>query len=167
MLITSTGARLPRVTEYAIYGFFGEYRFLSNFAPAPLVLPEDGILYPTSEHAYMAQKTVSLPLRRELAALSTPQDAREAGLQLSLRLDWAVQRLHAMLAALRAKFGQNPELAERLLATGQHYLEETNNWDDRFWGVVDGEGLNMLGKMLMQVRNDLRESARRLDGVVH
>ena len=61
-----------------------------------------------------------------------------------------------MLRVLRAKFAQNPELAMQLLATGTRYLEETNTWGDTYWGVCEGKGLNMLGKTLMQVRDELR-----------
>lgn len=44
----------------------------------------------------------------------------------------------------------------QLLATGTRYLEETNTWGDTYWGVCEGKGLNMLGKTLMQVRDELR-----------
>lgn len=153
--------RHPTVTAYGIYGFFGKYRFLSNFHPAPLKLEgihADGLTYPTSEHAYMALKTQDMGTRMRIAALRTPRAAREEGQLIELRKDWDVFRPVAMLAALRAKFRQNPELADLLLATGLLYLEETNNWGDRYWGVVDGEGLSMLGKTLMQVRKELQES---------
>lgn len=150
------GTRLPTVTKFGIYGFFGDYRFLSNFEAAPLVL-DDGIRYPTSEHAYMALKTLDLDLRREIAALPTPGKARRRGQEIQLRDDWLEFRPHAMLQALRAKFGQNLALQEKLLATAPLYLAEENNWGDRYWGVVNGEGLNMLGKTLVQVRTELLE----------
>ena len=59
-----------------------------------------------------------------------------------------------------AKFSQNPELGKKLLATGDRYLEETNWWGDRLWGVYQGEGENLLGKILMETRARLaKESA--------
>lgn len=153
--------RYPTVTAHGIYGFFEQYRFLSNFHPAPLRLEgihADGLAYRTSEHAYMALKTLDMNTRISIAVLNTPREAREAGQNIPLRKDWGEFRPLAMLAALRAKFRQNPTLAEQLLATGHLYLEETNNWGDRYWGVVEGEGLNMLGKSLMQVRMELQEN---------
>ena len=54
-----------------------------------------------------------------------------------------------------AKFVQNPELAAKLLATGGRRLEETNWWGDRFWGVYQGEGKNVLGFVLMETRDRL------------
>lgn len=145
--------RQPTVTEFGIYGFFGDYRFLSNFQAAPLVL--DGIQYPTSEHAYMAEKVLDFDLRRRIAALPKAADAQRFGQTVPLRDGWDAYRPHAMLRVLRAKFAQNPELAQRLLATGQLYLEESNDWHDTYWGVCNGQGLSMLGKTLMQVRNEL------------
>jgi len=51
-----------------------------------------------------------------------------------------------------AKFSQNPELGKKLLATGDRHLEETNWWGDRVWGVYRGEGENLTGKALMDIR---------------
>ena len=61
-----------------------------------------------------------------------------------------------LINAVTAKFTQNSELAKKLLETDNKYLEETNNWGDRFWGVVDGIGKNMLGHVLMEVRRSLQ-----------
>ena len=149
------GLLKPTVTDYGIYGFFGPYRFLSNFCAAPLLV--DGIQYPSSEHAYMAQKTTDDALRRELAAIPTCREVKARGQQLVLRPGWLELRATVMLEVLRAKFRQTPILREKLLATNSLYLEETNNWGDTYWGVCGGKGLNMLGKTLMQVRNELHE----------
>jgi predicted NAD-dependent protein-ADP-ribosyltransferase YbiA (DUF1768 family) len=65
-----------------------------------------------------------------------------------------------MRAVIWAKFSQNPELAKKLLATGDRYLEETNWWGDKIWGVYRGEGQNLLGKIIMDTRARLaKESA--------
>lgn len=153
------GKRVTTLTRHGLYGFFGEYAFLSNFEPSPLQLTgasADGLTYATSEHAYMALKSKDLRVRATIAELATPRLARDAGQLISMRADWDSYKPHAMLAAVRAKFQQNPKLAQKLLSTGMHYLEESNNWGDRYWGVVAGEGLNMLGKTLMQVRLELQ-----------
>ena len=54
------------------------------------------------------------------------------------------------------KFKQNPHLTKKLLDTGDVYLEEGNNWGDRIWGTVNGVGRNELGKILMEVRKELK-----------
>jgi predicted NAD-dependent protein-ADP-ribosyltransferase YbiA (DUF1768 family) len=49
-----------------------------------------------------------------------------------------------------------PEFGDRLLETGNLYIEETNTWNDTYWGVCGGKGRNKLGKILMVIREDLR-----------
>lgn len=147
------GVRHPTVTEAAILGFFDEYRYLSNFHLCPVMF--DGIEYPSSEHAYMACKTVHLEERLHIATLAKPWEAKRYGRSMVISTpDWDTYRLTAMLRVLTEKF-KDPQLRARLLSTGNLYLEETNDWDDRFWGV-DGTGLNHLGKLLMMLRDTYR-----------
>jgi predicted NAD-dependent protein-ADP-ribosyltransferase YbiA (DUF1768 family) len=60
-----------------------------------------------------------------------------------------------MLSALRIKF-KNPELRAMLLTTGDEELIEGNWWRDTYWGVCEGIGQNKLGKLLMQVREEIK-----------
>lgn len=144
------GVTLPTVTHEGIYGFFGDYRFLSNFHVCDVLL--DGICYSSSEAAFMAQKSVDPAIRLQFASMS-PKQARAFGQQILLRPDWDSYRVLAMTRALTAKFSNNIDLASILLATGDLYLEETNYWGDKFWGVSGGEGKNMLGHCLMHIRD--------------
>lgn len=59
---------------------------------------------------------------------------------------------------IHCKFMQHYDLAQKLIATGNAYLEEGNQWGDKFWGTVNGTGENMLGKILMKERDILRKS---------
>jgi hypothetical protein len=59
-----------------------------------------------------------------------------------------------MTEIIRLKF-QNPGLKAKLLATGNQELIEGNTWGDCYWGVCEGNGQNHLGKILMQVREEL------------
>ena len=65
-----------------------------------------------------------------------------------------------MEGIVRAKFTQNAGLAEQLIATGDRELVEGNNWHDTFWGAdgKTGEGENHLGRILMKIRGELRQS---------
>jgi len=146
------GERHPTVTPDAILGFFGEYRYLSNFHPCRIRI--DDIDYPSTEHAYMAYKSLDRAERLHIASLISPNKAKQYGQTMKLRPDWDSFRLVAMLHVLTVKFS-DPVLAQKLLATGDKHLEETNNWKDRYWGV-DGTGANHLGKLLMLVRGNLR-----------
>ena len=49
----------------------------------------------------------------------------------------------------------NPDLREKLVATGDAELIEGNHWNDTCWGVCKGIGQNNLGKILMEVRDML------------
>lgn len=152
-MIIENGKRLPTITEHGIYGFFGEFRYLSNFHFIKIEI--DGIVYPSTEHAYTAYKTQDRNLKKIIAAFPHPRDARAMGQEILLRPDWEQYKVAAMLDCLQRKFA-NEELSSCLLKTGSLYLEETNNWGDKFWGYCEGGGLNMLGKNLMLVRSFLK-----------
>ena len=62
-----------------------------------------------------------------------------------------------MYDVCKAKFTQNPNLAQLLIETGDATLIEGNNWDDVVWGVCNGVGENRLGKILMQIRTEIKE----------
>lgn len=140
-------------SEREIKGFFGPFRWLSNFWLCPVRL--DGILYRCAENAYQAHKTDDMDQRRVVATMD-PLSAKEWGRKgVKLPRDWEEIRHEAMMAVIFAKFHQNLELRERLIATYPATLEETNHWGDKIWGVdyLSGEGENHLGKILEKVRS--------------
>jgi predicted NAD-dependent protein-ADP-ribosyltransferase YbiA (DUF1768 family) len=59
-----------------------------------------------------------------------------------------------MWEILQAKFAQHPDLVAKLIATEDEEIVEGNTWNDKFWGVCDGEGMNHLGIMLMAIREE-------------
>lgn len=136
-----------------IKAFEGPYRFLSNFYPSDVEL--DGDIYPTVEHAFQAAKTQNRAQRERVRLCSTPGLAKKAGRVVTLRPEWEEVKIAVMFFLLLRKFEPGSILAERLLATGDAYLEEGNWWGDRFWGVCDGEGSNWLGICLMGIRQSL------------
>lgn len=135
-----------------ISGFDGEYRWLSNFWPAPVVY--EGIAYPTTEHAYQAAKVTDENLRKQVSLLPTPGKAKRFFKGKPIRSDWDQIKLQVMEDLLRQKF-QNPYLKAKLLSTGNIEIEETNTWGDVFWGICKGVGENHLGKILMKIRSEL------------
>jgi N-glycosidase YbiA len=145
-----------------IAAFNGGYGFLSNFAPSPVVL-DDGLRYPTAEHAFQAQKSGDIADRMHILHL-TPAEAKRAGRELDLVSDWNLIRKRVMSDVVMAKFWQNPRLGIRLIATGDADLIEGNYWHDNYWGDCacgrarcQVPGLNYLGQALMWVRAVLRE----------
>lgn len=142
-----------------INSFDKEYAFLSNFYSSPFTV--DNIDYPTVEHYFQAQKTVNYNERRMVAAETTPGRAKRAGRRIHLRSDWEEVKESVMLDGLRRKF-LDPELASWLLSTEDQELIEGTYWHDNEWGncyrprCKDIQGKNKLGKLLMQVREELK-----------
>jgi ribA/ribD-fused uncharacterized protein len=148
----------------AIGTFDGPYAFLSNFCPSPITGLGDGITYPTAEHAFQAQKTPEIDVRRRIAAYNLPGAAKQAGRQVNLRSDWERIKKQVMLRVVLAKFARNPDLSRQLAATGHAVLVEGNTWHDNYWGDCHcgrpkcaEPGLNYLGSILMAARLVLRE----------
>lgn len=140
-----------------IDSFEGPFGFLSNFYPAPVEF--EGVVYPTSEHAYHAAKTLDLAQRALILRCATPSSAKRFGQRVSMREDWEAVKIETMEAIVERKFRTHPDLRVRLLATGTRELIEGNFWGDRFWGICGGQGRNELGKVLMRVRERLRSDS--------
>lgn len=144
-----------------ITDFRGEYAFLSNFYAAPVEM--DGAEYPTIEHAFQAAKTMDYAKRRTIREAQSPTTAKRMGRRIKRREDWFDVSLEIMKTLVKQKFTRDPELGEKLLATGDAELIEGNNWNDRFYGAVydttknEWTGENHLGRILMEVRAELRE----------
>ncbi len=138
-----------------IDAFRGVYAFLSNFYLCRVTY--DGIVYPSAEHTFQAQKTDDKSKQLEVAKLPTPAKAKHYGRRkLKLGSDWEETKVDVMRRVLFAKFTQNPKLLKALVNTGSEILVEGNDWGDRFWGVC-GTGSNMLGKLLMELREIARD----------
>ena len=143
------------IKKQKIGKFDGEYGFLSNFADAPIIY--DGIYYLNSEAAFQAQKTMDINIRKTFSYLP-PNKAKRAGRQINLRSDWEEVKEQLMYEIVLAKFTQNKDLRQKLIDTGEVYLEEGTWWGDRVWGIdlKTGIGENKLGKILMRVREELK-----------
>lgn len=135
--------------------FRGPYRWLSNFEYCSVEY--EGLVYPSSEHAYQAAKSIHPEVRELVRRAATCREAKRLGNALELREDWEQVKLLVMRDVLRDKFTRNPHLKQKLLATGKAELIEGNSWGDTFWGVCRGQGQNHLGQLLMRLRDELGE----------
>ena len=130
-----------------------QYEFLSNFYPSRIFY--DGFMYPTVEHAFQASKTMDYDIRKSIALAQTPNIAKKMGRKIVLRPYWSDIKVFIMADLVSKKFAI-PELQIKLLETGNEELIEINWWNDVFWGFCNGVGENNLGKILMQIRSNLR-----------
>lgn len=135
--------------------FRGRFAFLSNVAPCPVRL--GGVVYPTVEHAYQAAKTVDPVQRETIRRATTPAAAKHLGRSVVVRGDWDDIKREVMRHLLRCEFHRQP-FRSRLLAIRGPIVEE-NDWGDTYWGVCRVRGENHLGRLLMQVREELRQEA--------
>lgn len=138
---------------YSVGEPYGEF---SNFAAYPIVLASKR--WPTSEHYFQAQKFSDPTLRERIRKAKSPMIAARLGRDRSspLRRDWESIKVAAMTDAVLAKFSQHQDLAELLFGTGDALLVE-HTANDSYWGDGgDGSGKNMLGQVLMRVRERLR-----------
>lgn len=141
--------------------FEGEYAFLSNFAHSSI--SDGNIIFPTVEHYFQAAKTLNMTDYEAIAAAGSPGQAKRLGRNVELREDWEEIKEQVMLDALRKKF-EKPAFRAMLLSTGDEELIEGTTWHDNTWGnctcerCKNIEGQNKLGKLLMQVREEIKSS---------
>jgi len=146
---------MPDVINF--YRASDEFGCFSNFAPYPVRI--GGKVWPTSEHYFQAQKFEDAKHREEIRTTKSPMIAARMGRdrKKTLRRDWESVKVGIMRDVVRAKFTQHDDIRQILLSTGDaKIVEHTEN--DSYWGDGgDGSGKNMLGRILMEVREDLKK----------
>ncbi len=121
-------------------------------------------MYPSVEHAYVASKSFDGTYRKRISFIPGNKAglAKRRGREVKLRPDWKKVKINIMKKLLHKKF-MYPELRNLLLLTKDEDLEEGNTWHDNFWGnckckkCKDIPGQNNLGKLLMEIRKELKE----------
>ena len=136
---------------------------LSNMA-AGYPLNVNGVDIRTSEALYQACRFPHMPeVQRRIVAERSPMTAKMRGKPFGneTRPDWDSVRVKIMRWCLRVKLAQNRSKFGRLLLdTGERPIVERSRRDD-FWGaklVEDGTlvGMNVLGRLLMELREDFK-----------
>jgi ribA/ribD-fused uncharacterized protein len=137
-----------------------QYNFLSNFQETPVIYKD--ILFKTSEHAYQWEKCETDEDRLKILSCNTPTGAKRLGRRIKYDIKkWDLNKINVMKEILKCKFS-NEHLKNKLLATGNSELIEGNYWHDLTWGQCfcpkckNKVGKNYLGKVLMEIRDELR-----------
>ena len=128
--------------------FRGKYFFLSNFYYCKVTY--NGLIYLNSEAAYQSMK-VDLKERVDFTHMS-PSESKIKTYGLKLE-----NKDKIMYEIIKAKFIQNKKLKQKLLDTKNEEIIEGNSWGSTYWGICNGKGKNKLGKILMKIREELRE----------
>lgn len=140
------------------------YGVFSNLFRRKIVF--EGVIYETSEHAYQAGKARKDNVREWILSAPSPSLVAMAahGLYVwDVVPNWSKIKFDRMRAVLLAKFSQHEDLRKILLDTGNARLIESatvKNSVNLEWGEVNGQGKNMLGSLLMEVRVLLREDSQ-------
>lgn len=141
--------------QIKFWGPDNPHGLFSNFAQTPIVI--EGVRYPTAEHFFQSQKTSNSYQWREIVEAPTPLLAKQLGKKCELRPDWEINKVAVMYQVVREKALQCPQFRQELLDTGDAELEENSPFDP-YWGIGrDGSGRNMLGEILMDVRQEIKD----------
>ena len=143
-----------------ISDFTGKYGFLSNSFPC--CVRYDGMTFPSATAAFQAAKTSDREMRERFVTLS-PREAVKLGHEIDITWDWDSAKVNIMRNILMSKFATNLDLADWLINTNGYEIQAgIGSYTDSFWGIGrDGNGDNVLGKLLMEVRNVLVNKKRR------
>lgn len=139
-----------------ITSFKNEHRWLSNMAACEIIYGD--LVFKSTEAFYQAMKTLDANERIKFQGYDGPTSKRE-GRKLILRDDWHQIKDEVMKFALKKKFSQEP-FKSLLINTGDAEIIEGNYWHDNYWGSCTcskcgNNGLNILGKMIMDIRANL------------
>lgn len=140
------------------YTVHDDYGCFSNFSRHGFEL--DGKYWKTSEHFFQAQKFAGTKYEDQVREARSPKDAAALGRRrdFPLRDDWESVKDDVMRRAVLAKFQKHDDIRNILLNTGDEEIVE-NAPGDTYWGAGKfGTGKNMLGKILMETRDQLRET---------
>lgn len=138
--------------------------YMSNFYWSRMYI--DGKSYLHVEGYYQSQKfsgineAVAEQIRNTSNAMDTKRISQRNPLTQQQLHEWDNGRKQAVMKrGLMCKFLSNTRLLNELLSTGETVLVEDSLWDS-YWGCGrDGNGTNMLGKTLMEVRTILRDTS--------
>lgn len=165
-------------------GFFREteeYGFLSNFYYSPFTVSymnEDGVKsyeFKTAEHAvhfFKANLFGDLETADKIMKAETPKEAKRLGREVKNfnNFTWNNNKEVIYFDVIKAKFTdeRNKDIKQKLIDTGESILVECSPYD-RIWGIgytkessefickeFDKWGQNLLGKVLMRVRDRIR-----------
>jgi ribA/ribD-fused uncharacterized protein len=157
-----------RVTDKFVF-FWGNKDIYSNFFYAPF--KHQGIMFKWSEQAVMYRKAKLFnadAIAEQILKAQTPKMCKDLGRSRQIPFDekvWYEHREVIYKEVLLDKFS-NTSLKSQLLATGNKIIAEASPYD-KIWGIgladdhpfVENEskwrGLNLLGKVLMEVREEL------------
>jgi len=146
---------LERGNVVYFYGVGNENGYCSNFSNHPIEV--DGLLFNSVEAFYQYEKfTSNVEIQEAIRLARSPAACKSLARRNTqlIRSDWEMVKVDVMKAGIRYKFSQHSEIREKLLETEGVIIE--NAMFDSYWGCgAEGIGLNMLGRLLVELRDEL------------
>lgn len=139
--------------------FYGSNNTFSNFHDASIIV--GGLVYPTTEHYFQSMKFAKTNPKyaEKIRKSATPLKAKKLGASRAYPIEkqWNEKRDNVMRTALFAKAIQHSQFKRELLETESAELIEAAP-RDYYWGEgAKKTGKNMLGKLLMELRDRIKE----------
>lgn len=147
---------MPYGTKNNIIYFYSphdKFGFLSNFYPSTFTV--NFKQYASAEHYYQSKKATNAEEQERIRNCPSPHEAWRLGRKTDLCTNWEKSKYQVMKVAVGSKFIQNNSLRRQLFDThGKHLVENSKN--DAYWGLgPEGTGLNQLGHLLEELRDDM------------
>ncbi len=144
-------------TEKQIFFYENDFYVFSNFSS--FAIEWKNKLYMTSEHAYQSEKFEDEDLKERIRKARSAHEAFKLAEQNhdKRRGNWDAIKLGVMKEVLRTKVEQHPYVKKKLIESGDKELIE-DSWRDAHWGWgPDKDGANHLGKLWMEIREELKK----------
>lgn len=138
--------------------FEKEYYMLSNWSAHSIII--DGVEYKTVDHAYHAAKFDDPKIKLKISTANSPLMAKKVASDFSHLQKQLTQedRIKIVKRLNIIKVNQHKEVSDALIKSGHAEIIEDSPFDD-FWGIgADGKGRNEMGKIWMEIREQILSS---------
>lgn len=138
--------------------YVGQWYCLDNFSAFAVI--SHSRLVPTVEHGYQASKFTDEKIIEEVLNAPSAHEAKKIGnrveYQAEVRPDWQEIKVYGVMKPLlRDKRDRHEYVRKKLVQSRGMVLVEDSS-EDSFWGRgPDFNGLDMLGKLWMELRDEL------------
>jgi ribA/ribD-fused uncharacterized protein len=172
-------AKVPKETEPGeepVFFFSGnpslnENKMFSNMHEAPVQI--DGVTFPTVEHYFQWSKAKMFgdaDIQAKIMKTASPKSVKAYGKKVK-NFDaeaWDEKKDSIMRTAVKAKLMQHPDILKKLRETGTRPIAEADP-RGKYWGIGTSAdtskakdpsrwpGQNKMGKILMELRDELKE----------
>ena len=108
--------------------------------------------------AYIAQLYTNKQQQRYFTKLLPSAAIRlHESTYVDIPADWDSKKEQIMYNICKNKFS-GVKMRELLLSTGDKELVNESNFANEYWGTKDGKGENVLGKILMRLRQEFKDN---------